>query len=284
MTQSYWSPEALGTLIKLVGESHCLDISPFDASFLVKALVQRAAIVAETEAAYGHRLVQDLSEADALLQSLHIGYSEFFRNTLAFAMLEQLILPSLFEAKEQSGQREIRVWSAGCATGPEAWSIAILLDELNRARHAPIPYRIIATDWFAPDLAVARTGCYREGVLGNVRMSHLNRYFYRHEDAFCIVSHLMDRVDFSIYNLLNEQTSCPPASIFGNFDLVFCSNVLIYYRPEMQMRILDKVQHCLAHGGYFVTDETEGRIVEGAGGFRRAARPAAIFVKECITM
>jgi chemotaxis protein methyltransferase CheR len=106
--------------------SHGVDLTPFDAKFLAKTLDKRAAASVETAEAYGERLAQDFSEAEALLQSLHIGYSEFFRNGLAFALLERLILPGLLEAKEKSGRGEIRVWSAGCATGQEAWSLAIL--------------------------------------------------------------------------------------------------------------------------------------------------------------
>ena len=276
----HWSQEALVALVGLVRKVHGLNLFPFNATFLAKTLDKRASASMETAAAYGERLAKDFSEAEALLQSLHIGYSEFFRNSLAFALLERLILPGLLEAKEKSGRGEIRVWSAGCATGQEAWSLAILLDDLNRTRETSIPYRIIATDWFAPDLAVARTRLYSEEAVGNVRMSHLRRYFYRRQGSFFIAHRLMDRVDFTVYDLLDESTVCPPESIFGNFDLVFCSNVLIYYRPEMQALILGKVRRCLASGGYLVTDETEGRIVEGAGGFRRAALPAAIFVKD----
>jgi chemotaxis protein methyltransferase CheR len=284
MTHSYWSHKRLDALIKLVDDVHGLDLSPFDESFLIKVIAKRAATLVETGVVYGIRLAQDLSEAKTLLQSLHIGYSEFFRNSLAFAMLERLILPDLLEAKEKSGRGEIRIWSAGCATGQEAWSIAILLNELNRARDTSIPYRIIATDWFSPDLDVARTGHYSEDAVGNVRMSHLRRYFIKQKDSFHIASRLMERVDFSNYDLLNDQTSCPPVSIFGNFDLVFCSNVLLYYRPEMQMHILGKIRHCLAPDGYLITDETETGIVEGDSGFRRAAMPAAIFIKECATI
>lgn len=280
MMDCYWSKKTLDALVELVRRSHGVDLAPFDANFLAKTLDKRAAASVETATAYGERLAKDFSEAEDLLQSLHIVYSEFFRNSLAFALLERLILPGLFEAKEKSGRGVIRVWSAGCATGQEAWSLAILLDDLNRTRETSVSYRIIATDWFAPNLAVARTGLYSEEAVGNVRMSHLRRYFYRREGSFFIAPRLMDRVDFTAYDLLDQNTVCPPESIFGAFDLVFCSNVLLYYRPEMQALILGKVRRCLASGGYLVTDETEGRIVEGAGGFRRAALPAAIFVKD----
>lgn len=280
-SHSYWSPTMLVALVESVYKIHGLDLSPFDATFLIKALNKRAAVTVSTAVAYRERLAGDCFEAEALLQSLHIGYSEFFRNTLAFALLEQSILPGLLDIKNKSGRGEIRVWSAGCSTGQEAWSLAILLDALNKEGDRFIPYRIIATDRFASDLAVARTGLYSEKEVGKVRMSHLRKYFSRQGESFQVVPGLMDRVCFAVFDLLDAQTICPPESIFGNFDLLFCSNVLLYYRPEIQSLILGKIRRCLAPGGYLVTDETEGRIVDGVGGFFRAAMPAAIFVKDC---
>ena len=129
---SYWTRETLDALVDLVRKVHGLDLFPFDRTFLAKALDRRAAAFAETSLAYEERLARDSSEGEALLRSLHIGYSEFFRNILAFALLEQVILPSLIDTREKSGRGELRIWSAGCAAGQEAWSLAILLDALNR--------------------------------------------------------------------------------------------------------------------------------------------------------
>ena len=278
-TDSFWSQEVLDALLERVRRVHHLELSPFDRTFLARTLTARTRALAEDPQAYGKRLATDAGEARDLRQSLSIGYSEFFRNALAFTLLEQLILPGLLESKERSGGSEIRVWSAGCAAGQEAWSLAILLDALDRNRDIPVPCRILATDWSASDLALARTGLYSGEAVGNVRMSHLGGYFCRQGESYHIAEWLMERVEFTFYDLLDTKTVCPPESIFGNFDLVFCSNVLIYYRPEIQARILGKVRRCLAPGGYLVCDETEGGIVEGVGGFRRAALPAAIFVK-----
>ena len=83
-------------------------------------------------------------------------------------------------------------------------------------------------------------------------------------------------MDFSVYDLLDDGT-CPPASIYGGFDLVLCSNVLLYYRPKTQRLILDKVRRSLAPSGYLITGETEREIVAGAGGFRVVAPPATVF-------
>ena len=279
-TQHTWSKAMLIEIVDLTSKTHGLDLSPFDETFFAKSLDKRlAATQAATQAAYAERLTHDYSEAVALLHSLKIVYSEFFRNQLAFALLEQQILPSLIEERQKSGSGEIRVWSAGCASGQEAWSVAILLAELTGGRESPVSYRIIATDLSESDLDLASCGVYSADAIGNVRSRHLREYFSRKGDSFTIAPRLRERVDFLPYDLLDENTTCPPESIFGNFDLVLCSNVLFYYRPEMQRLILSKVWRCLASGGHLLTDQSEQRIVTKACGFLCPTPPAALFTK-----
>lgn len=270
----------LDKVVDLVRRAHGLDLYPFDETFLAKSLAKRqTATATETVEAYVARLAHDFSEVESLLHSLHIVYSEFFRNALAFALLEQLILPTLLAATEKSDRAEIRVWSAGCATGQEAWSVAILLEELTKTRDHPLSYRIIATDLSEPVLALAYIGVYSPEAVGNVRSRHLHEYFSRQGESFAIAPRLRERVVFSAYDLLDEGTSCPPESIFGDFDLVLCSNVLLYYRPQVQHLVLNKVRRSLGLGGYLITDETERQVVERSGGFRPVVPPAAVYVK-----
>ncbi len=252
-----------------------------------------------TLAAYGEHLEQSAPEAVSFFRSLRIDHSEFFRNPLTFAVLEKLILPELVAGKGQCGGGEIRVWSAGCASGQEAWSLAMLLEDVaglqSRVEQAPrllvppqagnrdgrptsggpVPYRIFATDLADPDMA--RAGVYHARALGNVRLHHLTKYFSEQDDSFSIVPRLRERVDFSAYDLLDSSSASPAASIYGGFDLILCCNVLFYYRPEARQRILDKVSRALSPGGYFVTGEAEKAIVAGRKTFRAVLQPAAIF-------
>ena len=277
VTDPCWSEARLTDVVELVRRSHGLDLSPFNRVFLTKSLIKRqAAVSAGCVDDYFGLLGESLPEAMALQLSLFIIYSEFFRNPLAFSLLEKVFLPQILDEKERSGHGEIRVWSAGCATGQEAWSVAILLNELQRES---VSFRLIATDRSEPALAQARAGVYSAEALGNVRMRHVERYFARQGESFVIDPGLAERVNFSVYDLLDESTICPPESIFGNFDLVLCCNVLFYYRPQMQQRILQKIRRCLSPGGYLVTDEAERGIVETAGGFLPAAQLASVFGK-----
>jgi len=151
----------LDEIIRLMDRSHGRDISVYDEGFLSRSLDRRVlATGCETLAAYLGYLLEDSAEAEAFYGSLCVSYSEFFRNPLTFALLEQLILPGLIAKTEQPARTEIRVWSAGCAAGQEPYSIAILLDELTAARGDTVSFRIFATDNSEPELAAARKGVY----------------------------------------------------------------------------------------------------------------------------
>ena len=266
----------LDDIIQAMAGLHGLDVSRYDETFLRKAIAKRLVVTGmETLAAYCEHLPGSRAEAEAIFGSLRVNHSEFFRNPLSFAVLEQLVFPGLVEAKKKSG--DIRIWSAGCAGGQEAWSVAMLLDEIIGAN--PPAYRVFATDLDGPDISFAQAGVYSAEALGNVRLQHMNKYLCRQGDSFAIAPLLRAHVDFSAYDLLDGSSSSPPASIYGGFDLILCCNLLFYYRPEARKRILDKFSRALAPGGYFVTGEVERTTVSGHRGFRALLPPAAVFRK-----
>ncbi len=275
-----WPKTALDEAIAALTRLHRLDVSIYDSNFLAKSLEKRrVAAEYETVSAYLERLTQSPAEADIFLRSLNINHSAFFRNPLTFALLEQLILPALVDAKKKSGQTGIRIWSAGCAAGQEAWSIAILLEQLAVAREQPIPYSIIATDVSNEALALARRGIYSATEVQNTPLKHTRTYFSVRGESYEIIAALRERVDFSFYDLLDENSSSPAASIYGDFDLVICSNLLFYYRSEIRQRILDKVCGAVNSGGYFVTGEAERDIVAKQETLRAVMPFAAVFQK-----
>ncbi len=270
----------LDKIIRIMGQTHGRDISLYDDSFLVKSIDRRLADTGIRNIGnYSRALSENSTEAELFFRSLNIRYSEFFRNPLTFALLEQLILPGLAAKKEKSGRQEIRIWSAACAAGQEAYSIAILLDEMAAAGPSSVPFRIFATDISEKDLLTGRTGAFDSAAVQNVRMKYLRHYFTKNGETYTLVPALRNRVDFSAYDLLEETSSCPPISIFGDFDLVICSNLLFYYRPDVRHRILDKVYNSMSPGGYLVTGEAERDIVVRLEGLRAVAPFAAVFQK-----
>jgi chemotaxis methyl-accepting protein methylase len=267
-------------LIQTLERTHGLRIDAYDEEFLQKSIDKR---LAETRiknvAAYEEYLAGNQVEAERFCQSLRINYSEFFRNSLTFALLEQQILPALIAEKKQSGQKEIRIWSAGCAAGQEVWSVAILLDDLLAAKESPVSFRIFATDLSESDLTKARAGVYSAEAAGNISLKHLSSYFSREGDAYVVAPRLRAHVDFSVYDLLDEHSSCPADSLYGDFDLILCCNLLFYYKPDVRQRIISKICRALSGGGFFVTGEAERDMVTKQEGFCIVAPASAIFQK-----
>jgi chemotaxis protein methyltransferase CheR len=249
--------------IHFLKEKYALDISIYDSTFLEKGVNFRMEVsFCKTIDDYILQLDHLPMELYELLGQLTNSCSEFFRNPLTFAYLEQIVLPSLISQKEKNQEKEIRIWSAACASGQEAYSLAILCDELIEAKKTNIGCRIFATDISQEELVKAKMGVFQSAAVSKVSLKRIQAYFTQIGETYTILSLLRNHIDFSIFDLLAEDGTCPPASIYGNFDLVFCSNLLFYYKPEYQQRILDKAMHCLASGGFLITGETEREIVK----------------------
>jgi chemotaxis methyl-accepting protein methylase len=221
-------------------------------------------------------LEQNPAEEQILRACLYNHFSEFFRDPLTFAMLERSILPELIQKKKNGKRSEIRIWSAGCAAGQEPYSLAILLEEALGNSHPGLTYRIFATDLDETQLDEARLGYYPPAALGNLSLKRSETWFIRQAGGYVVKAALQKNINFSVFDLIQEERGCPPASIFGDFDLVLCCNLLIYYQPGPRTLILDRFEHCLARGGTLVTDAAE-RGLALAHHFREVYPPAAIF-------
>ncbi len=262
-------------IIRTMSQIHGREISMYDPSFLEKALEKRCHDTGiPTAEAYHRYLEASAAEAELYCGSLNITYSDFFRNPLTFALLEQWVLPGLIS---QNTGAEIRVWSAGCSCGQEAYSIAMLLSNLGPVEGQPVRFRIFATDISESALDFARRGVYAEDAVQNLRMKEINSYFLKMGESYTIIPPLKNSVSFSTYDLLDQNSAYPPESIYGDFDIVFCSNLLFYYKPEVQQFILQKVQQATAHGGYLITGEAERAFVLQNCRLKMIAPPAAVF-------
>lgn len=246
-------------MIQIMKETYQKDLSIYDEVFLVKSLERRILGMDISLLDYPSYLQANRHEADALMASFQITYSQFFRNSLTFAVLEQLVLPHLLSQKPANG--EIRVWSAGCSTGQEAYSIGILLEELIQASSKPMRFRIFATDLSRDVLDTAGTGIYDEESIANIRMKYLKNYFTKKGDTYAVDPGLKEKINFSEYDLLDSHSSNPPDSIFGDFDIIFCCNLLFYYRADVRRVIVKKLKRSLAQGGYLVTGEAESILM-----------------------
>ncbi len=264
--------------VEVMNRVYGMDISKYDDTFLKQAIEKRCAII-ETEkiSDYITYLTGNIAEAQIFFESLNITYTEFFRNPLTFAHLEQWILPNLIERKTKTN--ELRIWSAGCSTGQEAYSVAMLIENICAKKTKTLRYRIIATDISQPALITAKSGKYNQKSIQNIRVSDLNTFFQWSGEMYKISERAKKNVSFSIYDLLDNQCSYPQESIFGNFDLVICSNILFYYQLKYQHCILKKLINAMGEHGYLITGEAERHVVTKVGGLQAVAPPSPIFQK-----
>lgn len=254
--------QKFGMITRLLVQTQGVDVSKYNITFLDRAIEKRMIENGcETANAYIFLLEHSNTEIKILLNSLNINYSEFFRNPFTFSVLEHLILPSLNLKNGENKLKEIRVWSAACASGQEAYSLAILLEELNINKYVKSNYRIFATDQSELHLNEARIGQYSSVSLDNLNLKRINKWFSKKDDTYTLNSELKRNIDFSVFDLLNENHCNPPSSIYGDFDLVVCANLLFYYRPLYQKKILEKASESLSNRGFLITGETERDIL-----------------------
>jgi two-component system CheB/CheR fusion protein len=198
--------------------------------------------------AYRDYLHAHPEETGALLQDMLISVTNFFRDKEAFGALANEVLPCLFENRTQ--QEAIRVWTAGCATGEEAYTMAMLLKEAS-ARHGDIvPFQVFATDIDERAVAVARNGLYPEPILADVDTARVRQFFVKEGTHYRVSKELRERVLFAIHNILSD----PP---FSRLDLICCRNLLIYLDREAQVEILRTFHFALRPGGFLFLGNSE---------------------------
>ncbi len=275
--------QSFSEIIELLKKINGIDISCFDDSFIAQSIEKRfSANGMHSPDDYLVYLKNNGPEAGLLLDSMHISFSEFFRNPLTFAYLEQLVLPMLLAKKKKDKGKELRIWSAACASGQEAYSLAILLDEIRENFSEKMEYRIFATDNNLLELGKARKGSYSSFIVNKVTLKRLNTYFIRDNENYLLQPFLKKYVDFSFFDLLSDQRTCPEPSIYGDFDLVVCSNLLFYYKPEYRKRILEKIGQTMAPGAYLITGETEREILTKYN-YQEVFENSAIFQKKILS-
>lgn len=224
-------------------------------------------------------LIKNSSEIDALIDTITINVSRFFRNPLVFDLIsEKLISPMIFE-KMQKDEKYLRIWSAGCACGEEPYSLSIIFNEFLEKENIDLVLNIFATDINRTSLKSAEEGLYNFESIKEVRYGLLKKYFRKKRDLFKIISRIKDMVSFSFYNLIEKKSYAPPESIYGNFDLIFCRNVLIYFNLEHQEKIFEKLYHSLAPKGYLVLGESEVIPNKYRKYFKRVNKSSKIFCK-----
>lgn len=202
-------------------------------------------------------LLNNPGEVDNLLDAITINVSRFFRDSLTFELIADQILPALARKKMHRNETSLRIWSAGCARGEEPYSMAILVKELRNKEGWPEHVHFFATDIDSKALGAAGKAHYTSESLKNVKFRLLTKYFSRHGELFALDPEIREMVTFSHYDLLDKAHGVPPESVFGDFDLVLCRNVLIYFNLHYQAKIFERLYHALNPNGFLVLGMAE---------------------------
>jgi chemotaxis protein methyltransferase CheR len=250
--------EHLDLILAELRSARGVDLSGYRRPVLRRRLAARMSRVGDSSVAdYFERLQGDPEEYDRLIEAVAINVSSLFRDPLVFEILAGEVLPEIIDRKQRTGQREVRAWSAGCAQGEEAYSIAILLDQALSGESPPWTTMIFGTDIDAEALEAARKAVYLKESLASARLEIVDRYFREEGGRFALLPSLRQSVHFSRDDLLSSSFDSPQESVFGTFDIVMCRNVLIYFSRQVQERVLQRLFVTLAAGGYLVLGSSE---------------------------
>ena len=243
--------DPLRDLLMLVSNQTNIDFSNYKSSTILRRISRRMAVthVANLRdyADYLHGQPEEVTE---LVKAFLIKVTGFFRDPEAFEFIKDSIIPELIDRAKQNG-RILRVWSAGCATGEEAYSMALLVADALGPDFPEWSVKIFATDLATDAIAFARRGLYPENVLSDVPDDYRNRFFERNDHGYRISKMLRESVIFGEQDI---SRGVP----FPRIDLVVCRNLLIYLQPELQQSVLDLFAYSLHHShGYLFLGKAE---------------------------
>ena len=193
-------------------------------------------------------LNQSETERKLLRQDLLISVTQFFRDPPAWELMEQQVLPELIESLEP--QEQLRVWVPACATGEEAYSLAILIDEAIQATNKQVSVKMFATDLDSKALEVASQGTYNESIKNNITPERLEKYFTYKAGSYQVKRHLREMLIIAPHDLTKNAG-------FSKMNLISCRNVLIYMQPLLQQQVLRLLHFSLASQGILFLGNAE---------------------------
>ncbi|OYT42057.1 MAG: hypothetical protein B6U86_01145 [Candidatus Altiarchaeales archaeon ex4484_43] len=189
-------------------------------------------------------------EYDKLIDTLTVNVTEFFRDPETYDKINVIVLPELTSRKRKEGRKIIRIWCAGCASGEEPYSIAILLREYLGDKIDDFIIFIRATDIDEKSLELARKGEYKSDVLKNMKKYFIRKYFERINDSYRIKDSIRNMVRFEKHDIISGKAQ-------RYFDMILCRNVLIYLSRDTQRDIFEMFHRALNNKGYLIIGKTE---------------------------
>ncbi len=241
--------ELQSVIAKILREHSGHDFSGYKSKTFFRRVARRMQVrqIKDLEA-YCALLRRDSDEVTALFRDLLISVTNFFRDTEAFAALEETVIPKICENRD--ARNPVRIWVPACTTGEEVYSLAILVREHLDRQSISAPVQIFATDIDDPALAVARQGRYPVQLLRQVSPDRLANYFDRDGASYVVCKKIREMCIFSPHNVISD----PP---FSRMDMVSCRNLLIYFGPDLQRQIIPTFHYALKADGYLFLGTSE---------------------------
>jgi chemotaxis protein methyltransferase CheR len=268
-------------ILKLLQDQRGLDFLGHRVTMVQRRIAKRLlAVKCNSEEDYLSYLNENPTEMDHLIDVLTINVSEFFRNPLTFEYLYSQIIHQIVEKKSIEKGSSIRVWSAGCARGEEAYSLAIQFEDYMQKENLHLETRVFATDIDPKAIQNAKEGIYKDHSILNLKYHQMDKYFLKYEDGFHLKDKIKKNVHFSFHDLLSTSQLAPPESIYGGFDLILCRNVLIYFDINYQKRIFEKLHRNLGPHGYLVLGDSEVLHKDFKNDFKRLNTCCKVFQKK----
>src|SRR5262249_23743408 len=189
------------------------------------------------------------SEIKALYQDMLINVTSFFRNPAVFEAMREEVFANVL--RNRAPEASIRIWTPGCASGEETYSIAIALLEYLGEKASQVPIQFFGTDVSETSVVKARAGVYPENIQADVCTERLRRFFTKTEGGYRISKSIRDMCIFAQHNLLND----PP---FSQMDIICCRNLLIYLEPVLQSKVISLFHYAARPNGYLILGTSEG--------------------------
>lgn len=198
-------------------------------------------------ATYYNLLLNDPEELKKMLDAVTTNLTRFFRNTAHFEALEYYVIPQIVKHKLATGDRTFKFWSAGCSTGEECYSVAMVLKE-----KLPPDFKItvIGSDLSLTSLMTAKEGRYREDRMNGVPPEYLKKYFTKEGDSYVVKDSLKELIQFDYHNLKEKN-------FLSNNDVAFCRNVLIYFDRTVQEDVVNLIWDTMSSFSFFFVGHSE---------------------------
>jgi two-component system CheB/CheR fusion protein len=246
--EKHFSEQDLGKIFTLLRSSHDVDFTHYKPATIERRIRRRMALhKVETLGEYIAILSQKSDEVEQLYNDILIRVTSFFRDPEVFAALQNEILPLLMRNR---GDKPLRIWVPGCATGEEVYSLAMVFHEALAAMSMECPVQVFGTDVSDASIDRARSGMYTESISSEVSPERLRRFFTRVDGGYRVAKSIRDCCIFARQNLTKD----PP---FSKLDLISCRNVLIYLGAVLQRRVMSIFHYSLQPEGYMVLGSSE---------------------------